>query len=214
MKKIARRPASNKLSNGTEDVLLDRLRAGEDQAFEDLVTTQGPRLLNSARRLLGHEEDARDCVQETFARAFSALDGFEGRSSLGTWLYRILFNQCLMKLRKRQRQKEVVLEKLMPEFDIDNCRVEPLWQLPQSVDELVERKHVRDQVRAAIECLPEIASNVLLLRDIEELSTKETAGILEISENAAKVRLHRARAALKKLLEPLYGSQSAAADRE
>lgn len=214
MNKSERRVVPNRSSDSTDTPMLERLLAGEARAFEEFVTSQGPRLLSAARRLLGQEEDARDCVQEAFAKAFSALEGFEGRSSLGTWLYRILLNQCLMKLRKRQRQREVALDQLMPEFDIDSCRIEPLWQMPESVDDMVARKHVRDQVRTAIESLPEKARNVILLRDIEELSTKEAAEVLEISEGSVKVRLHRARAALKKLLEPLYGPSGAAADKE
>lgn len=186
------------------DNLLERLRAGDDRAFGEFVRAETPRLFYTGVRLLGSEEAARDVVQETFEKAFKALGKFEGRSSLGTWLYRILINQCFMRLRKRGRKKEISLEKLMPEFDADHCRIEPLWALSDSVEEIVAKKEVRVQIRETIARLPETARNVLLLRDIEELSTKEVAEILEISEGSVKVRLHRARAALKKLLEPLY----------
>lgn len=210
MNKFEQQIMPGKQKNDADEALLARLRAGEPQAFTEFVTNLGPRLLSSARRILRNEEDARDATQEAFAKAFSALEGFEGRSSLATWLYRILVNQCLMMLRKKRRHKEVALDALMPEFDIDQCRVEPMWQLSKSVDELIEQKHVRDTIHAAIERLPEKARIVLLLRDIEELSTIEVAEFLEISEGSVKVRLHRARAALKKLLEPIFGIQDSA----
>ncbi len=203
--------------NPTPDIIdssLAPLLAKEPRACEEFVAAHGPRLLSAARRVLGQEEDARDCVQETFSKAFAGLHGFEGRSSLGTWLYRILLNQCLMKLRTRNRQNEVALDPLMPEFDSQNCRVEASWQIPKDVETLIDSKHVRDQVRAAIISLPDAARDVLLLRDIEEFSTRETAETLEITEGAVKVRLHRARAALKKLLEPVYGSNGATAKGE
>lgn len=187
----------------TEADLVAGLRACDPPAYEETVRRYGGRLLQTARRLLGCEEDARDCVQEAFAKAFSSVMGFEQRASLGTWLYRIAVNQCLMKLRQRRRGPEVSLDQLMPEFNETGCRFEPLWQFDHSVEELLARDHVRRTVREAIESLPDTARNVLLLRDIEELSTDEAAAILDISPGAVKVRLHRARAALKKLLEPV-----------
>lgn len=178
----------------------------EPDAFEELVNGNGGRMLQAARRMLGNEEDALDCVQEAFVKAFKKIDTFEGRSDIGTWVYRILINECLIKLRKKRRRKTIDISSLMPEFDLDDCRIEPLWQPVVGPDKLAESAEIRRYVRSRIENLPEDARNVLLLRDIEELSTKETAATLDISEAAVKVRLHRARAALKRLLEPYFGS--------
>ncbi|MCG8503876.1 MAG: sigma-70 family RNA polymerase sigma factor [Sphingomonadales bacterium] len=188
----------------TEAELLAGLKDRKPSAYEALVRQEGPKLLKTARRVLRSEEDARDSVQEAFGRAFQAVENFEGRSKLSTWLYRITLNQCLMRLRTRGRQSERSIDDLMPQFDEINCRIEPLWQFDHTADELLERKDVAQLVRAAIDDLPETHRKVLLLRDIEELSTEEAAEVLEISPGAVKVRLHRARAALKKLLEPTY----------
>lgn len=184
--------------------LLAGLKAGRPGAYEALVRREGPKLLKTARRVLRSEEDARDSVQEAFGRAFQAVEKFEGRSKLSTWLYRITLNQCLMRLRSRGRQATRSIDDLMPQFDESNHRIEPLWQFDHTADELLERKDIAELVRAAIDDLPETHRRVLLLRDIEELSTEEAAEVLEISPGAVKVRLHRARAALKKLLEPTY----------
>lgn len=193
--------------------LLERLKAGDQEAFCEWVNAETPRLYYTGLRLLGNKEAAKDCVQEAFEKAFVALDKFEGRSTLRTWLYKIFLNQCFMRLRKRKRRLEVPLDKLLPVFDADDCRIEPIWDLPESVEEIVIKKENRQRIREAIEKLPENARNVLILRDIEELSTKEAAEILQISEGAVKVRLHRARAALKKLLEPLYSGHNTNAGR-
>ena len=188
----------------TEADLLAGLKAGTPGAYEALVRREGPKLLKTARRVLRSEEDARDSVQEAFGRAFQAVHKFEGRSRLSTWLYRITLNQCLMRLRSKGRQSERAIDDLLPNFDESNHRIEPLWQFDESVDEMLERKDIASRVRAAIDDLPETHRRVLLLRDIEELSTEEAAEVLDISPGAVKVRLHRARAALKKLLEPTY----------
>ncbi len=186
--------------------LHQRLLAGEPAAAEELVTTEGGRLFQASRRILGNEEDALDCVQEAFAKAFQKISTFEGRSDISTWLYRILINESLIRLRQKRRSKIIDIDSLMPEFDIEGCRIEPPWQPVKDPEQLAESGEIRRHVRAAIDILPEDARNVLLLRDIEELNTRETAEILEISEAAVKVRLHRARAALKKLLEPHFGA--------
>lgn len=187
-----------------EDELLRGLADGESAAFEQLVRTHGPRMLSVARRILRSEDDARDCLQEAFIRAFSAINQFEGRASLGTWLHRITVNAALMKLRSRKSVPEQSIEDLMPNFDSDGCRIEPMWQFDESVETMIGRREVRDLVLASIGKLPDSYRTVLLLRDIEEHTTEEVASELGISAGAVKIRLHRARAALKKLLEPVF----------
>jgi RNA polymerase sigma-70 factor (ECF subfamily) len=184
--------------------LLGRLRAGEDSAFEELVRTYTARLLAVARRILGNGEEAKDVVQETFLAAFQSLDRFRGESNLATWLSRIAVNQCLMKLRSRRRKPEQSLEDLLPTFlpDGHQVRESALWDV--SIDSEVERKEVFQLVRQSIDRLPSSYRTVLLLRDIEELSTEEVAGMLGVTSNTIKVRLHRARQALRTLLEPHF----------
>jgi RNA polymerase sigma-70 factor (ECF subfamily) len=185
-----------------ESGLLASLRAGDDSAFETLVRGHGTRLLAVARRFLRSEEDARDAVQDAFLSAFRSLDSFEGTSRLATWLHRIVVNVCLMRLRTRRRKPEAAIEDLLPHFVEDGHRANPgpAWEEPADV--LIERREVRALVRAAIDRLPDGYRVVLVLRDIEELDTAETARLLELSENAVKIRLHRARQALRELLDP------------
>ena len=184
--------------------LLAALTRGDPAAYEQLVRDHGGRLLAVARRFLRNEEDARDAVQDAFLQAWRNIERFEGRASLGTWLHRIAVNAALMKLRSRRRKGEESIDALMPEFDADQCRVEPLWQLDESVESLVERQQVRDLVHESIDRLPDAYRTVLLLRDIEGYDTAEVAALLDASPEAIKTRLHRARSALKKLLEPVY----------
>jgi RNA polymerase sigma-70 factor (ECF subfamily) len=185
-----------------ETALLARLRAGEDEAFEELVRAHSGRMLAVARRFLASEEDARDAVQDAFLSAFRSLDGFQGGSLLSTWLHRIVVNAALMKLRTRRRKPEQSIEELLPGFLEDGHMERPAVEWEKGADVLAERKEVRTMVRASIEQLPESYRTVLLLRDIEELDTEETARLMGISSNAVKTRLHRARQALRGLIEP------------
>jgi RNA polymerase sigma-70 factor (ECF subfamily) len=189
---------------GTGEDLIEELRAGDACAFEALVRNYGGRLLAVARRLLQHEDDARDCVQESFLQAFRHIGQFQGEAAIGTWLHRIAVNQALMKLRLRARQREEPIDDLSPQFDDNGIRVEPMWAYRESVDDMLARQETRETVRAKISALPDNYRIVLMLRDIEEMSTREVAELLQLSEGAVKIRLHRARGALKKLLEPLW----------
>ena len=182
--------------------LLKGLRAGDDRSYEELVRRYGGKMLSVATRIMGNPEDARDCVQEAFLQAFKNIERFEGRSTVWTWLHRIVANSALLKLRSRRRRPEGSLDEFMPEFDDYQCRIETRGHHSrESVETLVSNKETRDAVRAAIDTLPDDYRTVLLLRDIEELDTQETAEMLQINPGAVKTRLHRARAALKKLLE-------------
>jgi RNA polymerase sigma-70 factor, ECF subfamily len=186
------------------DALVDRLRAGDDSAYEELVRTHTARLLAVARRILGSSEDARDAVQETFLSAFQSLDRFREEANLATWLSRIAVNHCLMKLRTRRRKPEESIELLLPSFlpDGHQTRESAPWEVSLATE--VERKEVFDLVRRAIDRLPPNYRTILFLRDIEELSTDEVAGMLGVNANTVKVRLHRARQALRTLLEPHF----------
>jgi RNA polymerase sigma-70 factor (ECF subfamily) len=183
-----------------ERALVDALRAGDDAAYERLVREHGARMLAVARRLLGDGEDARDAVQEAFASAFRAIGSFHADARLSTWLHRIVVNAALMKLRTRRRKPEQPLDDLLPRFEADGHHRDPggPWQ---PADRL-ERREVRKLVRDAIERLPESYRTVLVLRDIEELDTAEVAERLGVTGAVVKTRLHRARQALRTLLDP------------
>jgi RNA polymerase sigma-70 factor, ECF subfamily len=184
-----------------DQVLLDALRAQDPTAPERLVREQTPRMLAVARRLLRNEADARDAVQDAFLCAFRSLARFEQACTLSTWLHRIVVNAALMKLRSRRRRPEEPIEPLLPQFLEDGHHAsDPSQWLPADV--LLERRETRDLVRAAIDRLPESYRTILLLRDIEDLDTEETARALDLTPAAVKVRLHRARQALRTLLDP------------
>jgi RNA polymerase sigma-70 factor, ECF subfamily len=184
-----------------EGGLVGRLRAGDPEAFETVVREYGGRMLAAARRLVGTEEDARDAVQEAFLAAFKSIHSFAGAARLSTWLHRIVVNAALMKLRSRRRRREDSIEELLPRFRDDGCWSESpaTWDMPS--DGVLERRETRAVVRRAIERLPASYRTVLMLRDIEELDTDETATALGTTRNAVKIRLHRARQALKTLLD-------------
>ena len=185
-----------------EPTLLERLRAGEEQAYEELVRSYGGRLLAVARRFLPVEEDARDAVQDAFLSAFRGVHRFEGNAQLSTWLHRIVVNASLMKLRTRRRHPELSIEDLLPGYLEDGHFERPAS--PWRTEDLdpAERDELRELVLRSIHSLPEGHRNVLLLRDIEDFDTEEAAELLQISPGAVKTRLHRARQALRELLEP------------
>jgi len=185
-----------------EKALLERLRAGENAAFEALIRDHGGRMLSVARRFLRSEEDARDAVQEAFISAFRSVDRFEGNARLSTWLHRIVVNAALMKLRTKRRKPEQSIEELLPRFLEDGHLAHPASPWRRDALSGLERAEISALVKEKIDSLPDNHRNVLLLRDIEELDTQETAELMGISEGAVKTRLHRARLALRELLEP------------
>ncbi len=170
---------------------------------EQLVRENAGWMLVLAERMLNDAALAEDVVQEALINALNGLHRFEKRSTLKTWLHRITVNAALSKLRKRKRLAEQSIEELLPEFDQYDCRIERPWTHLASVHDLVEHDETRAHVAEGIRALPDSYRIVLQLRDIEGYDTGETAELLETSESNVKVRLHRARAALKKILEPV-----------
>jgi RNA polymerase sigma-70 factor (ECF subfamily) len=160
-------------------------------------------MLVLARRFLRTEEDSADAVQDAFLSAFRSLEGFEGNSALGTWLHRIVVNVCLMKLRARSRSREVRIDDLLPTFDQSGHHSQPVRAWDGEAMARLTRAETRAHVWSCIDRLPGAYREVLLLRDIEELDTEQTAQLLGINPGAAKTRLHRARQALRTLLEPI-----------
>jgi RNA polymerase sigma-70 factor (ECF subfamily) len=170
---------------------------------EQLVRDNIAWMLNLAERLLRDRGLAEDSVQDAFISAFRGLHKFEHRSSLKTWLHRITVNAALTKLRQSKRRAEQSIDEDLPEFDQYDCRIEAPWNSLASVEEVIESAELCDRVTEGINKLPDSYRIVLQLRDIEGYDTAEVALQLEISESNVKVRLHRARAALKKRLEPI-----------
>jgi RNA polymerase sigma-70 factor, ECF subfamily len=187
-----------------DTTLLPGLKAREPAAFEAFVRTHGGRMLAVARRLLGNEADAQDAVQDAFLNAFRAIDGFQGDARLSTWLHRIVVNAALMKVRTRNRRGEESIDPFLPVFREGGIPAHPTSEWKTASLDALARDEVRQVVRQAIDRLPDSYRNVLVLRDIEGFDTAETSQLLDLTSSAVKIRLHRARQALRALLEPRF----------
>ena len=170
---------------------------------EELVRDNIGWMLALAERILRDRGLAEDAVQEAFMAAFRGLSDFEGRSSLKTWLHRITVNASITKLRQVKRRAEQSIDEHLPEFDRHECRIEAPWHHLTTLQDVLESSDLRLMVNEAIDALPNSYRVVLQLRDVEGYDTAEVAEMLDISRSNVKVRLHRARAALKGLLEPV-----------
>ena len=175
--------------------LVDQARRGDPEAFAELVGRHERNIYRLARHITQHEEDAEDVLQETFLKAYANLGQFQGNSRFYTWLVRIAVNESLMKLRRRKSDKLVSLDEPL-ETELDTVPREiAAW------DENPEEQYSRGEMNAilarAIDNLPAGFRTVFLLRDVEELSTEETASALNLSIPAVKSRLLRARLQLR-----------------
>jgi RNA polymerase sigma-70 factor (ECF subfamily) len=179
-----------------EHRLVEQLRLGDPQAYETLVREYGKAMLAVTRRLLRNEHDAEDALQEAFLQVFRSIGSFRRESSLATWLHRIAWNAALLKIRRGNRHPEVSIEPMMPTYDETGHRVGPVPSLTATPESDLERSEIRARVRACVESLPLRYRTVVVLRDLEDRSTRETAQVLGVSETLVKVRLHRARKAL------------------
>ncbi|GAB4569610.1 MAG: RNA polymerase sigma factor [Haliangiales bacterium] len=190
------------MDDSSEARLLAALRAGSADATRAFVSDNIGRMHAVARRIVGSDADAHDVVQDAFLRAFQSLDSFRGASRLSTWLHRIVVNEALMRLRARKRHDLTEsVDQLLPRFYEDGHRIAPMPSWSESAEVLLQKREVRAQVTRCIDSLPAHFRTILVLRDIEGLSTKEVAAALDISAGAVKTKLHRARQALRCLLE-------------
>lgn len=185
----------------SEPDLLSALRLGDERAFEQFVRDQSPRLLAVIRRILRNDEDANEARQDAFVSVFRAIARFEGSAGLSTWLHRIAMNAALMKLRGKKRRPEIALEDVLPRFDGDGHANEPVEPWENNAIELSAQSEMRAIIRELIDQLPENYRVALLLRDLEEVPSDEVARMLEITRNSVKIRVHRARQALRALLD-------------
>lgn len=195
-------PTQTATCASADDLLLVRaMQQGDHDAFAVVVREHGRQMLATAKRLLGNEEDARDCLQEMFLAAFRAIGTFEAKCRLSTWLHRIVVNVALMKLRSRRSRPECSIDDLLPGFTEDGHHREPPCPWSEQATQALQSAESRQLLRRAIEELPSAYREVVMLRDIEGLSTDATGQLLGITGNAVKIRLHRARQALRTLLD-------------
>ena len=178
-----------------------RIQAGEKHVFHDLIRPCERAIYFMLLSLLGNEAEAEDAAQETVIKVYLNLHLFRGESQFRTWVLSIARNEGLGRLRKLGNRRE---DSLDAETDEQTGDYTPaiLTSWREVPTEALERKELGEMLRDAIASLPEIYRNVVLLRDIEEMDIRETAGVLGVSEGAVKVRLHRARALLQRALAP------------
>ena len=191
--------------------LVQGLRAGDAAAYRRFVDSNSANVYNLALKLLGDEQEAEDVLQETFLSAFRAIDRFEGRSKLSTWLYRIAYNASLMHLRKRERMTTFSLDQPYGEEEEASVLGElHLVDWSAVPDDQLLTVEARQEMDRAIAELPESLRSTFILRDIQGLSGAETAEILDITVQAVKNRLHRARLSLRDQLSTYFSERLAA----
>jgi len=184
--------------NNQDHILLERIRAGDLTACDECVQQHAGAIYRLATRLVHDPAEAEDVVQETFLNAFKAIEKFDGRSELRTWLYRIAYNAAMLRFRRKQ-----------PEFvSIDdpdkageaNFVPQNIFDWTSLAEEEVQRGELRVELEKAIQDLPEKLRTVFVLRELEGLSTDETASTLGVTLEVVKTRLHRARLWLRESL--------------
>jgi RNA polymerase sigma-70 factor (ECF subfamily) len=182
--------------------LVARARDGDPAAFEELVQKYERKVFRLAKNITNNDEDAEDVLQETFLKAYSHLDGFQGNSKFYTWLVRIAVNEALMKLRKRKSDKMVSLDEGIETGEETMVREIAVWE--DDPEQRYSQAEIRAILQQAISALRPAFRTVFILRDIEELSTEETANLLDLSIPAVKSRLLRARLQLRERLTRFF----------
>src|SRR5215468_10430277 len=185
-----------------ESVLVTQAREGDLQAFTTLVRRYEGKIFRLAQHVTQNREDAEDVLQETFLKAYEHLDQFKGDSKFYTWIVRIAVNQALMKLRRRKNDKSVSLDETIDTGEDTVVREIAAWG--EDPEERFSREELGEILDNAIEDLEPLYRSVFVLRDIEELSTEETAEALGLSVPAVKSRLLRARLQLREKLTRFF----------
>jgi RNA polymerase sigma-70 factor (ECF subfamily) len=182
------------LSN--ETTLVDQARSGNPEAFATLINHYDQNVYRLAVNITRNHEDAEDVLQEALFKAYANIDRFRGGSRFYTWLVRIALNEALMKLRKRRSGRQVSLDELIETDDQNTVRWESAdWH--DDPEQRYARRETQQTLRDALEALDPNSRDVLLLRDVESFSTRETAQMLGLSVTTVKTRLRRARMELR-----------------
>ncbi len=185
-----------------ELALVQAAKAGDVRAFEKLVKRYDRNVFRIAQHITHSREDAEDVVQEAFLKAYSNLEQFQGQSKFYTWLVRIAVNEALMKLRRRRPERFVSLDEDVKTEDDSLPREVADWS--PNPEQLYNQSELRDILSRTIQGLPPTFRTVFVLRDVEGLSTEETAEALDLSVPAVKSRLLRARLQLRERLNRFF----------
>ena len=197
--------AAGPVGEVADEALVERVRAKDEAAFEELVNRYENKLYRLAMRFVRNETDAQEILQDAFLSAWRNLPSFEGRAQFGSWMYRVTVNAALMLLRSRNRHPEVTVDDIEPTVLNDAVvesgqamRSNADWS--QRPDDQLQSAEMRKHIQTSVDALPDGLRTVFLLRDVEELSTEDTAELLGLSVPAVKTRLHRARLALREAI--------------
>ena len=178
----------------TDEEIVERVLAGETSLFELLMRRYNQRLYRITRAIVGDDREAEDVTQDAYVRAFEHLGQFAGRAKFSTWLTRIAVHEASARLRRRGRQVDI--EESMP----------MLVSAAAGPEQRASDHELAQTIEAAVNALPEVYRSVFMLREVEGLTTAETAACLEINEETAKTRLHRARALLRNHINARVGA--------
>jgi RNA polymerase sigma-70 factor (ECF subfamily) len=190
----------------TEGFSLEALHKGDPEEFSRLVDAYSSKIYRLAIKMLNQQQDAEDVLQETFLKAYRGLKSFDGRSKLSTWLFRIATNEALMVIRRKHPEVVSIDEPVeTEEGEQEPIQIIDWCCLPEN--ELLSEE-TREKLDAAVQKLPERLKVVFLLRDIDDLSTHETAEVLGLSATAVKTRLSRARLRLREELSTYFGERT------
>jgi RNA polymerase sigma-70 factor (ECF subfamily) len=184
--------------------LVERARAGDLEAFEELLGRHQQRVMRVVLSILKEPMDAEEVAQDVFLTVFEKIDHFRGDSSFSTWLHRVAVNAALMRRRKSKADRSVPLDDVMPSFDERGHLAVDIADWSQQAGDPVLAREAGEVIEAAVEKLDEMYRTVFALRDVQGFSTEETAEILELSVPAVKSRLHRARLFLRRELAEYF----------
>src|SRR4051794_24610046 len=179
----------------TDEELVARARAKDFVAFEELLDRYEDKVFRLAYRFVRNETDAKEILQDTFLTVWRKLDTFKGDAQFSSWVYRVTANTALMRLRAQRRHPEISTEELPVGYldRLGGTLPAPGENWAKRPDDQLQSGELREYIQAAVDGLPELYRTVFLIRDVEGLSTEETAEVLNISIPTVKTRLHRAR---------------------
>lgn len=196
---------STDLDDVSDEDLVARAVDGDYQAFEGLVDRYQDKAYRLAWSLVKNDSEAQDVVQEAFLNVYRKLDTFSGDAQFGSWIYRVVVNAALMRIRSQARRAEIGMEDVGPSVTMEEGAFAgpAAWQVQG--DEAFEIGELREQILTAVDELAPKYQAAFILREVEGLSIVEIADVLDLSEGAVKSRLHRARLHLQAALEPYLG---------
>jgi RNA polymerase sigma-70 factor, ECF subfamily len=204
------KPPPTQVDPPADEELVDRARAGDRGALDLLVERHSPRVYGVALRLVGDREAAEEVLQDTFLHVIERLDTFRGEARFSTWLFRIATNAALARRRTRRREEAVSLEACLPTYDETGrmARLDLDYGRAARAEEVLERAELAGKAREALAGLPEAYRDAFVLRDLEELSTAETAEVLGVGVDVVRQRVHRARLMLRGYLGRITGGEA------